>query len=692
MSNGAEPIENLDTVLNDKSHVTNRVSLPSTVYNPFIYGNDVDSVDIATRVAMVRFFNSPNILGNFNEHTRTLRLHPRAVVAFQYSSFIRSRPVKSAFIARLAKTQVGTHRVSIQSLMEYSRLSSSSQSGPYLQTTSHFYVYKQVPPSMLITSSASPMFFQVSTIQLSSATKPDGTVETSPQFHLKSSKKAIHWDKQYIRSMLNPTIANIHLPVRIWVADEMIWSIVSPLILDESGSDSEVEDDDSINSCYSSLSDFVSEMRSSGICGEIREIRIYPENQEKTACVEYATVYSPPEELQIPDPTDQPNTNAFMSESTISSNSDMNSKLDSPTDERTSLAADPSGNLLDVDSKSSSATITPVAKHFPRPMFEPRVSRSELDAIQVLASRTPRKSTSSGSKPRVSITSDEAATSPSLFEQVGNEINATMAGRVVSNMAKLATDKMSELLGKCCFPAHPGSSLLIDYFLLDGTISPDSPRQSISSASRPPPFPFPTTSRKTDKFNLIKHGGQTVQTSLVSRQRDLMRQQSVELKATTHSENQQFLKEIVTSILDGLGIGWLKISRVKKLMEDENYRNFVLSRLNINLDKRYSDEDDHIEDVVSDADDLHSYSAHISVTFVRFVLFLESQQGCIQRHDQYSSSCYSRSRSDIREQWRRWNGLDLSTTGNRSYTLLRERNSRSKWHESTIGTKQSSGW
>lgn len=26
-------------------------------FNPFIYGNDVDSVDIATRVAMVSFFN-----------------------------------------------------------------------------------------------------------------------------------------------------------------------------------------------------------------------------------------------------------------------------------------------------------------------------------------------------------------------------------------------------------------------------------------------------------------------------------------------------------------------------------------------------------------------------------------------------------------------------------------------------------
>ena len=48
-----------------------------------------DSVDVATRVAMVRFFNSPNVLANFAEHTRTLRLYPRPVVAFQVQwSFI----------------------------------------------------------------------------------------------------------------------------------------------------------------------------------------------------------------------------------------------------------------------------------------------------------------------------------------------------------------------------------------------------------------------------------------------------------------------------------------------------------------------------------------------------------------------------------------------------------------------------
>ena len=64
------------------------------------------------------------------------------------------------------------------------------------------------------------------------------------------------------------------------------------------------------------------------------------------------------------------------------------------------------------------------------------------------------------------------------------------------------------------------------------------------------------------------------------------------------SENQHFLKEVVSSVLEGQGISWLKHSRVKKLMEDENYRNFVVSRLNKNLDKKLTDDDHHIEDVV----------------------------------------------------------------------------------------------
>ena len=56
--------------------------------------------------SQIRFFNSPNILANFTEHTRTLRLYPRPVVAFQLNSFLKSRSLKTPFTSRLARTQV----------------------------------------------------------------------------------------------------------------------------------------------------------------------------------------------------------------------------------------------------------------------------------------------------------------------------------------------------------------------------------------------------------------------------------------------------------------------------------------------------------------------------------------------------------------------------------------------------------
>ena len=64
------------------------------------------------------------------------------------------------------------------------------------------------------------------------------------------------------------------------------------------------------------------------------------------------------------------------------------------------------------------------------------------------------------------------------------------------------------------------------------------------------------------------------------------------------SDNQAYLKDVVNNVLEGQGVGWLKTSRVRKLMEDENYRNFVLSRLNTTLDTKLTDDDYHLPDVV----------------------------------------------------------------------------------------------
>lgn len=74
--------------------------------NHIVYGNDVDAVDIAVRVAMTSFFLAQNVLGGLQEHTRTLRLFPRPVVAVQKDAFLQSLPDVSKFVMALVETQV----------------------------------------------------------------------------------------------------------------------------------------------------------------------------------------------------------------------------------------------------------------------------------------------------------------------------------------------------------------------------------------------------------------------------------------------------------------------------------------------------------------------------------------------------------------------------------------------------------
>uniref|UniRef100_A0A1I8BUI1 MAP kinase-activating death domain protein n=1 Tax=Meloidogyne hapla TaxID=6305 RepID=A0A1I8BUI1_MELHA len=66
---------------------------------------DGDEVDVKCRVAMIHFYSGPNVFANFSEHTRTIRLYPRPVVALQVDSFLRSRGQNNEFISELCKTQ-----------------------------------------------------------------------------------------------------------------------------------------------------------------------------------------------------------------------------------------------------------------------------------------------------------------------------------------------------------------------------------------------------------------------------------------------------------------------------------------------------------------------------------------------------------------------------------------------------------
>lgn len=92
-----------------------------------------------------------------------------------------------------------------------------------------------------------------------------------------------------------------------------------------------------------------------------------------------------------------------------------------------------------------------------------------------------------------------------------------------------------------------------------------------------------------ERTPLIRHSGPR------QTQEEIQRQQNAE-RSTSDSENQAFLKDMINQVLAGEGVGWLKLNRLRKLMEDESYRMFVLSKMNKTLDKKIAP-DDHIDDV-----------------------------------------------------------------------------------------------
>lgn len=229
-------------ILSPASHI------PPTINNPFIYASDVDSVDVATRVAMVRFFNSQNTLANFTEHTRTLRLYPRPVVAFQINSFLRSRPRASTFLNRFARTQA------VEFLAEWS-----------------------LTPTNVA-------FLRVQTGMLD----PSQIGDKAKWFaHNLIPIKFGVWDDH---SSINSVIK--------------YFQQIESQPTDESGSDS--EEAESTSSSYSSLSDFVSEMHSSDLSPSVDDI--YGSYAHQHYCpqtlssnLDTTLVYRPPSSLRFPE-------------------------------------------------------------------------------------------------------------------------------------------------------------------------------------------------------------------------------------------------------------------------------------------------------------------------------------------------------------------------------------------------------
>ncbi|XP_060619301.2 MAP kinase-activating death domain protein isoform X25 [Anolis sagrei] len=521
-------------------------STPSTEFNPLIYGNDVDSVDVATRVAMVRFFNSPNVLQGFQMHTRTLRLFPRPVVAFQANSFLASRPKQTAFAEKLSKTQA------VEYFGEWS-----------LNPTN--YAFQRIHNNMF----------------------DPALIGDKPKWYA-HQLQPIHYRVYDSNSQLAEALS---VPVdRDTDSDPT----------DDSGSDS-VDYDDS-SSSYSSLGDFVSEMMKCDINGGTPNVDPLTHAALGDASeVEFDDFqeYSGDIDEQAPDsensqdnnqPRSSSSTTASSSPSTVihgvnhesADSAEMEEKIIAGfSNHLPSLPLQSNFPKMAMDRRDGESTTNMEGmvkkREYDNPYFEPQYGfPTEDDDDEQEESYTPKFNQNlNGSRPPKPLR-------PSSLK-LGNDSDAESDSHASSPNSTISNNSSEGFGGIMSF----ASSLYKNHstsFSLSNLALP-------TKAGRDKNTPFP--SLKGNRRALVD------QKSSVIKHSPTVKRESPSPQGRTgnSSENQQFLKEVVHNVLDGQGIGWFHMKRVRRLLESEQLRVFVLSKLNRTIQSEEDARQDMVQDV-----------------------------------------------------------------------------------------------
>ncbi|KAK2533140.1 Madd isoform B [Columba livia] len=537
-------------------------STPSTEFNPLIYGNDVDSVDVATRVAMVRFFNSPNVLQGFQMHTRTLRLFPRPVVAFQANSFLASRPKQTPFADKLSRTQA------VEYFGEWS-----------LNPTN--YAFQRIHNNMF--------------------------------------DPALIGDKpKWYAHQLQP----IHY--RVYDSNSQLAEALNVPVEKETDSDPTDDSSDSVDyddssSSYSSLGDFVSEMMKCDIngdtpnvdplthaaLGDASEVE-FDDFQEYSGDLDEQAMDSENSQ-ENNQPRSSSSTTASSSPSTVihgvnhesADSTEMEEKLVAGFSNLPSLSLQPSFPKISLDRRESDSAAGSMSssegavrkREYDNPYFEPQYGfPTEDEDDEQEESYTPRFNQNlNGSR------SQKLLRPNSL--KLANDSDADSDSRASSPNSTVSNNSSEGFGGIMSF----ASSLYRNHstsFSLSNLALP-------TKVGRDKNTPFPSLK---DYFNLevgrdVDEGNRRAlvdQKSSVIKHSPTVKRESPSPQGRTSnsSENQQFLKEVVHNVLDGQGVGWLNMKRVRRLLESEQLRVFVLSKLN----RTIQSEEDARQDVIQDVE------------------------------------------------------------------------------------------
>ncbi|XP_042616183.1 MAP kinase-activating death domain protein-like isoform X31 [Cyprinus carpio] len=550
MSLNTQPILNLEK-FQDGQELSllppgrDKASPSSTEFNPLIYGNDVDSVDVATRVAMVRFFNSPNVLQGFQMHTRTLRLFPRPVVAFQATSFLASRPRRNGFTEKLSHTQAveyyGEWALNPTNLA-FQRIHNNVYDPSLIGDKPKWYAHQ-----------LQPVFYRVY----------DGNSHLA---------EALSGPLQDETNDSDPT--------------------------DDSGSDSEAYDDSS--SSYSSLGDFVNEMIKGDIQGDTPNVdalthaALGDANEvEIHYFQEYKGDNGDPEPEGLPEAVDsQPlrsssSTTASSSPSTVIQGVNHEQKEPVEVEATAGITLQnpvpglgappftrPTPDLVPVDPANKK-------REYDNPYFEPQYgfpSEEDTEADEQEESYTPRFSQNlNGNKPSRPLRPSSLKL-PGESDGEGDSRNSSPNSTISNN----SNDGFGGLMSFASnlYKNHGTSFSLSSLALPNKAREKNTPFPSLKGARAP-------RALVDQKSSVIKHSPTVKRES-----------PSPQGRANNTSENQQFLKEVVQSVLDGQGVGWLNMKKVRRLLENEQLRVFVLSKLN----RVVQSEEDVQQEVIRDVE------------------------------------------------------------------------------------------
>ncbi|NP_001363555.1 MAP kinase-activating death domain protein isoform 43 [Homo sapiens] len=536
-------------------------STPSTEFNPLIYGNDVDSVDVATRVAMVRFFNSANVLQGFQMHTRTLRLFPRPVVAFQAGSFLASRPRQTPFAEKLARTQA----------VEYF--------GEWILNPTN-YAFQRIHNNMF----------------------DPALIGDKPKWYA-HQLQPIHYRVYDSNSQLAEALS---------VPPERD-SDSEPT--DDSGSDSMDYDDSS--SSYSSLGDFVSEMMKCDINGDTPNV----DPLTHAALGDASEVEI--DELQNQKEAEEPGPD--------SENSQENPPLRSSSS--TTASSSPSTVIHGANSEPADSTEmddkAAVGVSKPLPSVPPSIGKSNVDRRQAEIGEgsvrrriydNPYFEPQYGFPPE----EDEDEQGESYTPRFSQHVSGNRAQKLLRpNSLRLASDSDAESDSRASSPNSTVSNTSTEGFggimsFASSLYRNHSTSFSLSNLTLPTKgarekaTPFP--SLKVFGLNTLMEivteagpgSGEGNRRALVDQKSSVIKHSptvkreppSPQGRSSNSSENQQFLKEVVHSVLDGQGVGWLNMKKVRRLLESEQLRVFVLSKLN----RMVQSEDDARQDIIPDVE------------------------------------------------------------------------------------------